>query len=93
MAVAAKDLQGVAGRDLKKVRNLQTLMLRSRSNTFHSVRRVAERNAARKTAGIDGEVAMASPAKASLAVDIHRQTTPWQALPVRRVCISKAKGK
>ena len=30
-------------------------MLRSRSNTLVSVRRVAERNAGRLTAGIDGE--------------------------------------
>ena len=43
--------------DLKKVRNLQKLMLRSRANTLLSVRRVTEINAGRKTAGIDGRVA------------------------------------
>ncbi|MFD7445815.1 reverse transcriptase N-terminal domain-containing protein [Streptomyces sp. NPDC059909] len=37
--------------DLKKVRNLQKLMLRSRANTLLSVRRVTEVNAGRKTAG------------------------------------------
>src|SRR5947209_15908008 len=42
--------------DLKKVRNLQKLMLRSRANTLVSVRRVTERNAGRLTAGVDGEV-------------------------------------
>ena len=42
--------------DLKRVRNLQRLMLRSRSNTLVSVRRVTQHNAGRKTAGIDGEV-------------------------------------
>ena len=46
--------------DLKRVRNLQKLMLRSRANTLHSVRRVAERNAGRATAGVDGEVALTS---------------------------------
>jgi RNA-directed DNA polymerase len=35
--------------DLKKVRNLQKLMLRSRANTLLSVRRVTERNAGRMT--------------------------------------------
>src|SRR5660397_218134 len=44
--------------DLKQVRNLQKLMLRSRANTLVSVRRVTERNAGRATAGIDGEVAV-----------------------------------
>ena len=40
--------------DLNKVRNLQKLMLRSRANALLSVRRVTERNAGRKTAGVDG---------------------------------------
>src|SRR5664279_1534539 len=44
--------------DLKRVRNLQKLMLRSRSNTLVSVRQVAQRNAGRATAGIDGQVAL-----------------------------------
>jgi len=79
--------------DLKRVRNLQKLMLRSRSNTLVGVRRVTQRNAGRKTAGIDGEVALTSPDRAALAVDLHRHTSPWQARPVRRVYIPKANGK
>src|SRR5204862_177632 len=42
--------------DLPRVRRLQALMLRSRSNTLVSVRRVSERNAGRLTAGVDGAV-------------------------------------
>jgi N-terminal domain of reverse transcriptase len=42
--------------DLKRVRNLQKLMLRSRANTLVSVRRATERNTGRLTAGVDGEV-------------------------------------
>jgi hypothetical protein len=41
--------------DWPKVRNLQKLMLRSRANTLVSVRQVTQRNAGRRTAGIDGE--------------------------------------
>ena len=39
---------------VKRVRNLQKLMLRSRSNALVAVRRVTEINAGRKTAGVDG---------------------------------------
>lgn len=79
--------------DLKRVRNLQKLMLRSRSNTLVSVRRVTQLNAGRKTAGVDGEVALTSPDRAALAVDLHRNTSPWHARPVKRVYIPKANGK
>jgi RNA-directed DNA polymerase len=53
--------------DLKRVRNLQRLMLRSRANTLVSVRRVTEVNAGRETAGIDGRVVLLPQAKAELA--------------------------
>ena len=41
-------------------------MLRSRSNTLVSVRRVTERNAGRLTAGVDGEVVPSPQAKMRL---------------------------
>ncbi len=44
--------------DLANVRNLQKLMLRSHANTLVSVRRVAQLNAGRKTAGVDGKTAL-----------------------------------
>jgi RNA-directed DNA polymerase len=75
--------------DLKKVRSLQKLMLRSRANTLLSVRRVTERNAGRMTAGVDGEVVFTPQAKARLADRVHRQAEPFKALPVRRVYIPK----
>jgi RNA-directed DNA polymerase len=46
-------------------------MLRSRANTLVSVRRVTEVNAGRKTAGVDGQVALMAPVKAELAVNIQ----------------------
>jgi RNA-directed DNA polymerase len=79
--------------DLKKVRNLQKLMLRSRANTLVSVRRVTEINAGRKTAGVDGEVALFPEARAELAGWVQRQAAPWTARPVKRVFIPKANGK
>jgi RNA-directed DNA polymerase len=79
--------------DLKRVRSLQKLMLRSRANTLLSVRRVAQINAGRKTAGIDGEVVLLPSAKAELADWVQRRTEPWVARPVKRVYIPKAGGK
>jgi RNA-directed DNA polymerase len=79
--------------DLKKVRNLQKLMLRSRSNTLISVRQVTQRNAGRKTAGVDGQVALTSRDRAELTEQLHRHASPCKTLPVKRVFIPKANGK
>ena len=57
--------------DWPKVRNLQKLMVRSRANTLLSVRQATQRNAGRKTAGIDGEVALTSGTRADVAVQVH----------------------
>jgi RNA-directed DNA polymerase len=79
--------------DLKRVRNLQKLILRSRSNTLLAVRRVTEINAGRLTAGVDGRIVLGAEAKADLVGHIHRRQRPWQARPVKRVYIPKADGK
>ncbi|NKZ04190.1 group II intron reverse transcriptase/maturase [Actinomadura latina] len=76
--------------DWRKVRNLQRLMLRSRSNTLTSVRRVTQHNAGRRTAGVDEQVALTSKARAQVAVEVHHTRGSWQPLPVRRVHIPKA---
>src|SRR5438046_4874840 len=76
--------------DWPRVRNLQKLMLRSRSNTLVSVRRVTQRNAGRRTAGIDGEVALTSDARTGVAVRVHGSRSSWNPRAVRRVHTPKA---
>ena len=76
--------------DHQRVRNLQKLMLRSRSNALLSVRRVAEVNAGRKTAGVDGKIALLASQKAELADWVQHPTRSWTALPVKRVFIPKS---
>lgn len=77
--------------DLKKARNLQKLMLRSRANALMSVRRVTEVNVGRKTAGVDKQVIVTAPGKAFLAERVqqhHRQAQ--RPMPVKRVYVPKA---
>src|SRR5215469_414630 len=61
--------------DLKKVRNLQKLMLRSRANALLSVRRVTEVNAGRTTAGVDGRIVLSGWEKAEMTGWLQRGET------------------
>jgi RNA-directed DNA polymerase len=76
--------------DLARVRCLQRLMLRSRSNALLSVSRVTERNAGRLTAGVDDEVVLTPEAKLALADRVQHRAESFKAWPVRRVYIPKA---
>src|SRR2546423_4725727 len=74
--------------DPRKVRSLQKLMLRSRSNILMSVRRVTQVNAGRNTPGMD-KVLVKTPAARGQLVDQLSAYQPWRARPVRRVYIPK----
>ncbi|MGI5288866.1 group II intron reverse transcriptase/maturase [Nonomuraea polychroma] len=78
--------------DLGKVRSLQKLMLRSYSNTLVSVERVTEINAGRKTAGVDGEVALTDTDRSGLVCRVHTERS-WTVRPVKRVYIPKARDR
>src|SRR6266540_4690812 len=73
--------------------HLQKLMLRSRANALVAVRRVAEVNAGRMTAGIDGKTALLPNSKADLADWAQRRTAGWDPWPVKRAWVPKAGGR
>src|SRR5437660_2711180 len=79
--------------ELRRVGRLQKLMLRNWSNTLVSVRQVTQRNAGRRTAGVDRVVVSTPRERMELAKRLHRQAPSGEALPVRRVYIPKASGK
>jgi RNA-directed DNA polymerase len=57
------------------------------------VRQVTQRNAGRKTAGIDGEVALTPEARAQVAVRVHQSASSWAPVAVKRVYIPKASNR
>jgi RNA-directed DNA polymerase len=78
--------------NLKKVRSLQKLMLKSYSNRLVSVRRVAQINAGKNTPGMD-KLVIKTPAARGRMVDTLAHYTLWKAKPARRVYIPKANNK
>ncbi len=59
-----------------------------------SVRQVTQRNVGRRTAGIDGEVALTSPARAKVALEVIATKDSWRPVPVRRVYVpSRERGE
>jgi len=78
--------------DWDRVQSLQRLMLRSRSNTLMSVRRVTQMNQGKRTAGVD-KLVIKTPAARGQLVDHLVAYQPWKAKPTRRVYIPKTNGK
>src|ERR1035438_8889609 len=79
--------------DWPAARSLQKLMLRSWSSTLVSVRQVTQRNAGRRTAGIDGLDALTSQARAEMAVHVHASIGSHKPSPVRREYLPQASDK
>lgn len=72
--------------DVKKVRKLQKTLMRSWSNRVLAVRRVTQDNQGRKTAGVDGALALSPVARLDLA---RRLKLTGKSKPTRRVWIPK----
>src|SRR5689334_24195711 len=68
--------------NLKKVRSLQKLMLKSYSNRLVSVRRVTQINTGKNTPGMD-KLVIKSPEARGKLVDALGHYTAWKAKPAR----------
>lgn len=75
-----------ANKDLKKVHSLQRLLLKSYNAKLIAVRRVAQLNAGRKTAGIDGVKSLSPTQRLMLANGLKLNE---KSKPVRRIWIPK----
>ncbi|GET35909.1 group II intron reverse transcriptase/maturase [Microseira wollei] len=72
--------------NVKLVRKLQRTLMRSWSNRVLSVRRVAQENQGKKTAGVDGVKSLSPEARIKLAKDLR---LTGKSKPTRRVWIPK----
>lgn len=72
--------------DVRTVRKLQRLLVQSRAARLLAVRRVAQENQGKRSAGVDGVKALTPPQRLALA---HTLRLGQKAQPVRRVWIPK----
>lgn len=78
--------------DMKKVRSLQKLMLRSTSNIFVSIRKVTQINKGKATAGIDNKVHLTPDERTELMKELIKYKA-WKPKPAKRIYIPKKNGK
>lgn len=72
--------------DVRTVRKLQRLLLKSRAARLLAVRRVAQENQGKRSAGVDGVKSLTPPQRLALAQTLR---LGQKAQPVRRVWIPK----
>lgn len=78
--------------NLKKVRSLQKLLLKSFSNLVLAVRRCTQENQGKRTAGIDGRIALSPKERWELVSEL-RVLNDTIASPTRRIQLPKPNGK
>jgi RNA-directed DNA polymerase len=78
--------------DFGKVKNLQKLLVRSRSAKLLAIRQVTQQNRGRNTPGVDGVVCK-TPKQRQALLDTDLSLGRYRPRPARRVYIPKANGR
>jgi RNA-directed DNA polymerase len=81
--------QAASRNDTTKVHQLQRLLIKSKAAAIVAVKRVAQVNRGKRTAGVDGVASLTDQQKLRLAHEIMNDPLPPEAQPVRRVWIPK----
>lgn len=84
--------KAVRANDRKRARKLQKLILRSRSAQFLAVRQVTQLNQGRKTAGVDGKLALEPAERHELVEQLATHGSAWQHQKLRVIPIPKKDG-
>ncbi len=78
--------------DTRKARSLQKLILRSQAARFLAIRQVTQLNNGKKTAGIDGKLALSFKERFELEEDLRLKANDWKHKGLREIPIPKKDG-
>ncbi len=78
--------------DMPKARSLQKLILRSVAARFLAIRQVTQLNAGKKTAGVDGKLALTFKEKFELEEKLRLKANNWKHKGLREIPIPKKDG-
>ena len=84
--------KAVRAGDNAKARSLQKLILRSQAARFLAIRQVTQLNAGKKTAGIDGKLALTFKERFELEEELKVKANEWKHKGLREIPIPKKDG-
>ena len=84
--------KAVRAGELKKARSLQKLILRSQAARFLAIRQVTQLNNGKKTAGIDGKLALNFKERFELEEQLKARANNWKHKGLREIPIPKKDG-
>ena len=84
--------KAVRAKDKQKARSLQKLILRSQAARFLAIRQVTQLNSGKKTAGIDGKLALTFKERFELEEELRLKANDWKHQGLREIPIPKKDG-